>query len=294
MSASKETDGSTSDQKACATSNSSRNGPCLAAGILWPNPGIAGWLMGLAGVAVTAGLVSSCASIERTVMTPPMVEGAVFVGNKACRECHTNIVRVFPSSPHARIHLEEARLSEATGCESCHGPGSKHVEAGGGRGRFIVNPGRDPRACLECHLETHAQFTLPHRHPVLENHMNCVQCHDPHGQDMMKPARGLAMARLNESCASCHREQARPFVFEHEALREGCTACHEPHGSINAKLLNERDNNLCLRCHAQRGGAGRVFIGQVDHTERLRMGGCWSAGCHTAVHGSNVHPRQLY
>jgi hypothetical protein len=24
------------------------------------------------------------------------------------------------------------------------------------------------------------------------------------------------------------------------------------------------------------------------------MGTCWSAGCHTAVHGSNFNPRQLY
>jgi hypothetical protein len=32
----------------------------------------------------------------------------------------------------------------------------------------------------------------------------------------------------------------------------------------------------------------------VPHAARLRQGGCWSAGCHTAVHGSNVHPRMLY
>ena len=130
--------------------------------------------------------------------------------------------------------------------------------------------------------------------------MNCVQCHDPHGMDIRKPARGLAMARLNESCAPCHREQSRPFVYEHEALREGCTICHNPHGSINAKMLVQRDNNLCLKCHAQTVGplpgasSGIIYIGSVDHTARLRLGSCWSAGCHTAVHGSNVHARQLY
>jgi DmsE family decaheme c-type cytochrome len=229
---------------------------------------------------------------------PPLVEGATFVGNRACYDCHTNITRVFPASPHARLHFEGVEMAEPTGCEGCHGPGSRHVAAGGGRGRFIVNPGRQPEVCLNCHLETHAEFRLPQRHPVLEGHMTCVQCHDPHGLDIMKPARGLAMARVNEACAACHREQARPFVFEHEALREGCTVCHQPHGSVNAKMLTERDNNLCLKCHAQTPGAGaaagRVYIGQIDHTERLRQGACWSAGCHTAVHGSNVNPRQLY
>jgi predicted CXXCH cytochrome family protein len=114
--------------------------------------------------------------------------------------------------------------------------------------------------------------------------------------DILKPAGGLAMARLNESCAQCHREQTRPFVFEHEALREGCTVCHNPHGSVNDKMLVERDSNLCLKCHAQEADSmpGEIFIGKVQHTAFVRQGTCWAAGCHTAVHGSNVHPRMFY
>jgi predicted CXXCH cytochrome family protein len=251
-----------------------------------------------AGAVAWALLLVSCASFSSAVLVPPTVEGATFVGNRACYECHTNIVRAFPSSPHARLHFDGVRLAEATGCESCHGAGSRHVAAGGGRGRFIVNPGKEPGACLECHVEIQSQFALPQHHPVPEGRMNCVQCHDPHGMDILKPARGLAMARSNEACAACHREQTRPFVFEHPALREGCAGCHEPHGSVNAKMLLERDPNLCLKCHAQNQGiavgAGRIYIGQIDHTDRLRLGTCWSAGCHTAVHGSNVHPRLLY
>ena len=127
--------------------------------------------------------------------------------------------------------------------------------------------------------------------------MNCVQCHDPHGMDIMKPSGGLAMARLNETCAQCHREQARPFVYEHPAMREGCASCHNPHGSINAKMLTQPDSNLCLPCHAQVPGPGagkRIYIGGRDHTSSLAFGSCWSAGCHAAVHGSNIQHSLLY
>lgn len=243
-------------------------------------------------------LLGSCTTEPLALATAPEVAGASFVGNRSCAECHTNISRIFPASSHARIHLKETGVVGQTGCESCHGPGSLHASSGGGRGKFIVNPGKDPGACFECHRPVEAEFRLPQHHPLLEQKMNCVQCHDPHGRDIFKAADGLALARPNESCGQCHREQTRPFVFEHPALREGCTVCHNVHGSINAKLLAQPDANLCLRCHAQVQGPGvargQFYIGNVDHTSFLRLGTCWSSGCHTAVHGSNVDIRLRY
>jgi predicted CXXCH cytochrome family protein len=258
----------------------------------------AGYVVTL-GVGSLALLVNSCSTTNRTMAPPPQIEGATFVGDKACLECHANISHVFPASPHARLSLEKAGMPGIQGCESCHGPASKHIAVGGGRGKFIINPGKDPQACFQCHSETQVEFHLPQHHPPIEGKMNCVQCHDPHGMEIMKPKIGLAMSRLNENCSQCHRDQTRPFVFEHEALREGCTVCHSPHGSINSKMLVQRDSNLCLKCHAQiqgpgTGGIGHLFIGKVDHTDFVRMGTCWSAGCHTAVHGSNVSPHLFY
>jgi predicted CXXCH cytochrome family protein len=266
-------------------SNLKRTGPLAAAAVCLS-------------VATAIFLLNSC-STDRAVVVPLQIEGATYVGDKACFDCHPNISRVFPSSPHARLRLGNSRATDLTGCESCHGPGSKHIAMAGRGGleKFIINPGKNPEACFQCHEETRTEFHFPQHHPVIEGKMSCVQCHDPHGMDIMKPSGGLAMARLNENCAQCHREQTRPFVFEHAALREGCTTCHNPHGSINAKMLVQRDSNLCLKCHAQREGPaanGGVYIGNIDHTTFLRYGTCWTAGCHSAVHGSNTQPFFFY
>ena len=253
-------------------------------------------LVALGMTGATASFLVSCSTTPTAVTVPLEIPGAHYVGNQACLDCHAEIVRKFPASPHALIHFAGAALPGGTGCESCHGPGSKHIETGG-NAKFIINPGNDPASCFQCHLDVQAEFNLPQHHPVIEGHMSCVSCHDPHGGDIFKPRGGLAMARQNESCEQCHQEQTRPFVFEHEAMREGCTVCHNPHGSINRKLLVESDPNLCLRCHAQAQSPAQpnqIFIGNVDHSGFLPMGTCWTAGCHTAIHGSNVDPLLRY
>ncbi|MDE0597411.1 MAG: multiheme c-type cytochrome [Roseibacillus sp.] len=241
-------------------------------------------------------LVSSCSSSGNTALAPPPhIEGATFVGSQSCATCHVEISKVFPGSVHSRISFAGNDAATDRSCESCHGPGSKHVASGGGTQfeRQIVNPGKTAESCLKCHVTTSAEFQLPHHHPVLEKQMNCVDCHDPHGHDIGRPHGHLAVGRQDASCSKCHQEQTRNFVFEHEAMQEGCTTCHQPHGSVNRKMLAQPDSNLCLKCHAQvPGGSGGITIGKTDHSSFLNRGSCFS--CHTAVHGSNIHPKLLY
>ena len=265
------------------------------------------WIGSLA-AAMTAALllvVISCGTVTRSVVVLPDVPGAKYIGSKECEQCHDKIYRDFATADHARLIAKGPNALNA-GCESCHGPGSLHSESGGevkppysftaGRpqassygARLAVQPARATETvCFQCHSDVRGQFQLPSHHPVPEGRMTCTVCHSPHKGSIIRGG-GTSLVSENESCLACHAAQRGPYVFEHEALREGCNTCHTPHGSVNAKLLTVRDANLCLKCHFQQVQGGIIRIGGSDHTVRLQQGTCWTAGCHEAVHGSRVN-----
>ncbi|HEY5043171.1 MAG TPA: cytochrome c3 family protein, partial [Verrucomicrobiae bacterium] len=213
----------------------------------------------------------------------------------------------FKTADHARL-IALGKNGKDYGCESCHGPCSLHEESGGdvkppysftsGRpqpdglgARLSLTSARAVETvCYQCHMDVRGQFNLPNHHPVPEGRMTCIQCHPPH-KGIAHAGGSTQLLAQEENCLQCHADQRGPFVFEHEALREGCTTCHSPHGSINAEMLTERNSNLCLKCHFQQVKNGSaILIGGVDHTSRITQGSCWTAGCHEAVHGSRVSP----
>ncbi|MFM8359424.1 MAG: cytochrome c3 family protein [Verrucomicrobiota bacterium] len=243
-------------------------------------------LIGLVSVAVLL-LPSACSSLTRSVVLPPEIPGATYVGSDTCVQCHQEISRDFKTASHALLKAEGPHAT-LVGCEGCHGPGSKHAGTGGAP-RTILNPNRKPDICLNCHLDLKGQFALPHHHPVPEGRMSCTDCHNPH-KGRAVPGDAHSMLNENQTCQQCHPAQRGPFVFEHEASREGCLTCHRPHGSVNPRLLTERNATLCLKCHFQQQVAGgQILIGGRDHAAFLSRGTCWSAGCHEAVHGSQVN-----
>ncbi len=226
-----------------------------------------------------------------TVVQLTKTAKAEYVGMDTCAMCHEKITKAFKRSDHARIVVRSKdKDKEGQACETCHGPGSLHADAEGKAQKraTIINPGKHSETCYQCHPDKRASFSLQYHHPVPEGKMGCVDCHDPHGEDAVKPNTIASLSDKNVVCAKCHKDQTRPFVFDHPALREGCTICHDVHGSINEKMLIERDANLCLKCHFQ---ANFPRIGSSNHgsatTGRIPQGPCFSGGCHIAPHGSN-------
>jgi predicted CXXCH cytochrome family protein len=273
----------------------------------------AAWVRALAllpGAAILLLVVISCRSVSRQAVMLPNVPGAKYIGSKECEQCHEEIYKNFATADHARLLAEGPNAINA-GCESCHGPASLHSDSGGEvKPPYSFTPGR-PRStsyggslavptqratetvCYTCHAEVRGQFDLPNHHPVPEGKMSCFECHSPHKGSAVRGG-GTALHTQDENCLQCHPSQRGPYVFEHEAMNEGCTTCHTPHGSINAKLLTVRNANLCLKCHFQEVRGGVIRIGGSDHTLRVQQGTCWTAGCHEAVHGSRVNSSLRY
>src|SRR5579872_4389069 len=104
---------------------------------------------------------------------------AQYVGVDTCKTCHEELYKKnFENTPHFKTTLQDEH-----GCESCHGPGSAHVEGGGDVTKIISFKSmskQDANArCLSCHGAKHEQ-----RHfsasAHASNDVGCLDCHSPH------------------------------------------------------------------------------------------------------------------
>ena len=58
------------------------------------------------GIVAWGALLVSCVMTDRTVVAPPRVAGATFVGAEACAQCHEDITKGFETATHARIMIK--------------------------------------------------------------------------------------------------------------------------------------------------------------------------------------------
>ncbi|MBI1852680.1 MAG: hypothetical protein HYR85_20255 [Planctomycetes bacterium] len=183
------------------------------------------------------------------------------VASRVCLDCHE-------SNSHVHGFRESAHARSNVSCVSCH-PVAAHGRLG---------PPRDePRTCAACHPNVTSEFALPNHHPLPEGGLNCSSCHAVHERVSMIHD----VALKQQSCVKCHPQYQGPFVYAHEADRvDGCTACHTPHGSVNRRLLIERDaRTLCLTCHPNTPPSHEQRSGSIYRR---------CLDCHTEIHGSDV------
>lgn len=192
-------------------------------------------------------------------------DDATYVGAQVCMTCHANQASVFNQTVMGKIFRNPRNAQEKAGCETCHGPGSAHVAAGGGRGvgGIISFRADDPAhtaeeyngICLQCHEKGDRTLWRGSAH---ENRgVACTSCHTV----MRNVTPKFQLAKLTEmdTCFQCHKnKRAEIWRSSHMPVREGkltCSSCHSPHGSFGESLLKEATvNDNCYKCHAEKRG----------------------------------------
>ncbi len=239
------------------------------------------------------------AASKKTAATP----NGDYVGSETCIACHQEQHKAFEHTTMGRAMAKPSTPMQALGCESCHGPGKAHVEAGGGKDSIPVRFTKDSKntpeeqnaACLSCHKESNRLFWKGSPHD--SRAMACVDCHQVHyGAPGLQTPKLSSEARYSspltetsglkktqpELCLQCHQmRRAQLQRSSHMPYREGkvtCTSCHNPHGSPNPKqLIQSTVNENCLSCHTERRGP---FL--FEHPPVMEN----CANCHEA-HGSS-------
>jgi DmsE family decaheme c-type cytochrome len=187
---------------------------------------------------------------------PPAAE---YVGDETCLTCHEEQIRGYGDTMHGRRDHPRAP-GAMQGCETCHGPGSVHVddpEVPGMIKAFLREPPRDANeTCVTCHTRGDHALWEGSAHEV--RNLACVSCHSVHA--FKSEHAQLRTVREMDTCASCHREKvAKLDRSGHMPLREGkmdCSTCHSPHGSLNVRQLRRGDSiaEACTSCHADKRG----------------------------------------
>jgi DmsE family decaheme c-type cytochrome len=186
---------------------------------------------------------------------------AHFVGGKVCMTCHASQAAEFQKTLMGKIGTTQKGKFE---CENCHGPGSAHVKAGGGRGvGGILSFGSDdPRTveerngvCLGCHQKGERTYWAGSVHET--RGVACTNCHTV--MKSVSRKHNLKTESEPETCFQCHQlKRAQMQYSSHMPIREGkltCSNCHNPHGSITDKLIREASvNENCYKCHAEKRG----------------------------------------
>lgn len=207
----------------------------------------------------------------------------------SCLACHMGRVQPQDEESH-RVSLGEQPI----GCESCHGPGSKHVEyhrlskhAPGTPDLTIVNPSRLSRSRLEsvcavCHLSGSAatvdvrgrkvgdfrpglplsDFRMDYDYEVASGQMRVVG----HLEQLRQSACYKASPEM--SCLTCHDPHLEPRGVDPVALqRKNCLNCHSTRGcSVPAvERLKSDPKDSCAGCHMPRGKTDIPHIAFTHH-----------------------------
>lgn len=223
-----------------------------------------------------------------------------YAGTESCKACHEDQFKSIAGTVHGK--MESSRWKgKVQGCESCHGPGKEHMDAGGDKTKIISFKNKNARekseVCMSCHSQTSEHATwLGSSHELAG--LSCLDCHSAHHNPITKNSELRLFANIqaeakllkkrseSETCYQCHSDirkaefQRSTHLIKNEdrESRMTCSACHDAHGSTGEKLMKSGGvNDTCYTCHTEKRGP---FL--WEHAPARED----CASCHKA-HGSN-------
>jgi len=187
-------------------------------------------------------------------------EGGANANNPVCLACHT----VGFGQEGGFVDEQTTPGMGGVQCESCHGPGSLHVQGGGDKTKILGYPkALAAQVCGKCHTGSHQ----PHYDEWLQSkHVDI----EPH------VASYFQQGRYADRCGICHSAQVKLAVLEEQPLPDAktlefavpCAMCHSPHKAtgndpaprqghdsqlrFTTSSLDVTKPNLCGQCHTRR------------------------------------------
>jgi len=196
----------------------------------------------------------------------PIVKKALVVGMDKCRECHEDTSVQWDNTIHAKWKLsfikpEKAKDVKKTDCETCHGPGSLHIDDPKNRMNIISfgpqsfnTRGEQNAVCLNCHEKGGLYHWKGNIHG---RNLRCTDCH--HVMDNLSVRGLLNGTSERDICLRCHVQKKKDILrsphLSHDEAKMTCSTCHAPHGSDTPGILSASSvNENCFKCHADKRG----------------------------------------
>jgi DmsE family decaheme c-type cytochrome len=224
----------------------------------------------------------------------------------SCADCHEQ-GETFHSNPHARGRVRDGAVPNRV-CESCHGDGTEHMEAGGDPDAIFLPRGvLGADSCLRCHS------SVTSSHPSRPSSAG-IQHESSTRKTGPRPATLPAQPTPEQIAAFAASADADRGSGAHaNSDLVNCLTCHSIHDAEPrvASLLVDRELSICSTCHstqaasfhsqrfAHRIGRGGMECSSChqphgrtgrDNLRTTPAGGMPCLSCHSAMRGPHVFP----
>jgi hypothetical protein len=220
-----------------------------------------------------------------------------------CATCHATGYRLESYDPANPATQKVAMVEHNTGCESCHGPGAKHVQSA--KGADVFNPGKAKKedaslVCGYCHVrKENYNFKTAQDHPREDQPHPVIGQSYKAGQDDWRkwypdkmlipgvnpvqpvskdyPKTDLASAFwLDEQSqksglydARKHHQEYQEFIQSTHYKKNvlSCSDCHSPHAVAGKAPVDPKAT--CAECHGKKYDVGRIMPGTASTAANL-------------------------